>query len=185
MASGPGPRHITASLTSRSKGTSPAGGHGGGETRFGSVVAVAAVVVAVECVAGNSKAEEWGGFGGVAQEGTRWRPHGSGWDRDVVQEVGRAGGRTVRAAQGSALRRSGAGTPSSSCTSTARRTFMPASYPIPPSAGSSTRGPLPARPQLRARVWRPPQVTSRHCKVIFNTNMGHHMIQNCKVLRYE
>lgn len=155
------------------------------EERQDSVVAVAAVVVAVECVAGNSKAEEWGGFGGVAQEGTRWRPHGSGWDRDVVQEVGRAGGRTVRAAQGSALRRSGAGTPSSSCTSTARRTFMPASYPIPPSAGSSTRGPLPARPQLRARVWRPPQVTSRHCKVIFNTNMGHHMIQNCKVLRYE
>jgi hypothetical protein len=38
--------------------------------------------------------------------------------------------------------------------------------PNPSSAGSSTRGPLPARPQLRARVWRPPQVTSRHCKVI-------------------
>jgi hypothetical protein len=52
------------------------------EERQDSVVAVAAVVVAVECVAGNSKAEEWGGFGGVAQEGTRWRPHGSGWARE-------------------------------------------------------------------------------------------------------
>jgi hypothetical protein len=65
-----------------------------------SVVAVAAVVVAVECVAGNSKAEEWGGFGGVAQEGdavaaarigvgsgrgagggTCWRPYGPGCTR--------------------------------------------------------------------------------------------------------